>query len=135
TGRLQGLAVSSVIISVDGLGTPWVRCGIRPPTSGRTRMTDLAELLRAKRSEIVGRWLGRIAREPNHVDLSAAELRDHLPVFFDQLVEALAHGAHAKEDQSRIAASQHGEQRVHSGFNVDELVREYDLLGDTILHV
>jgi len=96
-------------------------------------MTDLAELLRAKRSEIVEAWLRRIAREPNHVDLSAAELRDHLPIFFDQVVEALTHGAQAKEDQSRIAASQHGEQRLHAGFNVDEVVREYDLLGDTIL--
>jgi signal transduction histidine kinase len=96
-------------------------------------MTDLAELLRAKRSEIVERWLRRIAREPNHVDLSAAELRDHLPIFFDQLVEALTDGAQAKADQSRITASQHGEQRLHAGFNVDEVVREYDLLGDTIL--
>jgi signal transduction histidine kinase len=96
-------------------------------------MTDLAELLRAKRSEIVEAWLRRIAREPNHVDLSAAELRDHLPSFFDQLVGALTPAGQAKEDQGRIAASQHGEQRLHAGFNVDEVVREYDLLGDTIL--
>jgi signal transduction histidine kinase len=34
---------------------------------------------------------------------------------------------------STAAASRHGEQRLRVGFDVDEVVREYDLLGDTIL--
>jgi len=35
-------------------------------------MTDLAELLRAQRSEIVDRWLRRITREHDGADLSTA---------------------------------------------------------------
>jgi len=96
-------------------------------------MTDLAELLRAKRSEIVERWLHRIGREHDGDDLPAAELRDHLPTFFDQLVNALSHRTEPERAASTAAASQHGEQRLRVGFDVDEVVREYDLLGDTIL--
>ena len=96
-------------------------------------MTDLAELLRAKGSEIVDRWLRRITREHDGADLSIAELRDHLPGFFNELLDALAHRTEPTQAESTVAASRHGEQRLRDGFDVDEVVREYDLLGETIL--
>ena len=96
-------------------------------------MTDLAELLRVKRSEIVDRWLGRITREHHGAELSTAELRDHLPRFFNELLDALARREKPMQAASTGIASQHGEQRLRDGFDVDEVVREYDLLGDTIL--
>ena len=96
-------------------------------------MADLAELLRAKRSEIVERWLHRIGRQHAGDELPPAELRDHLPIFFDQLVRALARQTEPEHAESTAAASQHGEQRLRVGFDVDEVVREYALLGDTIL--
>ncbi|HJQ83077.1 MAG TPA: HAMP domain-containing sensor histidine kinase [Candidatus Binatia bacterium] len=98
-------------------------------------MTDLTELLTAKRSEIVGRWLRRIKREHASADLSSAELRDDLPVFFDDLIDALARQAEPTASESALAASDHGEQRLRAGFDVEEVIREYDLLGDTILEV
>jgi len=96
-------------------------------------VTDLAEILRSKRSEIVERWLHQIGREHERHDLPAAELRDHLPIFFNQLVDALSRKTDPVQAESTAVASRHGEQRLRVGFDVDEVVREYDLLGDTIL--
>jgi signal transduction histidine kinase len=96
-------------------------------------MTDLAELLNAKRSEVMDRWLRRIKREHGSDDLSTAELRDHLPIFFSELLDTLTHRKEPTEAESTATAAKHGEQRLRHGFDVDAVVREYDLLGDTIL--
>ena len=98
-------------------------------------MTNLADVLRAKRGEIVDAWLRRIRRESSPADMSSAELRDHLPSFFGDLVDALGQGAEARAADSTRTASRHGEQRLRAGFDVDEVIREYDLLGQTILEV
>jgi len=95
-------------------------------------MTDLGELLRAKRSEIVERWLRRITREHAPDEVSATELSD-LPLFFTKLLDALTHRTKPTEAESTAVAATHGEQRLRAGFDVDEVIREYDLLGDTIL--
>jgi signal transduction histidine kinase len=96
-------------------------------------MMNLVELLRARRTTIVEGWLHRIARSHDAGDLPTAELRDHLPGFFDELLEALEHHAEPQQAESTAAASRHGEQRLRVGFDVDEVVLEYDFLGDTIL--
>ena len=98
-------------------------------------MTHLADVLRAKRGEIVDVWLRRIRRENRPADMSSAELRDHLPTFFGDLVDALEHGDEPGRAESTAAASRHGEQRLHAGFDVDQVIREYDLLGQTILAI
>jgi signal transduction histidine kinase len=98
-------------------------------------MTNLADVLRAKRGEIVEAWLRRIRRENSPVDLSSAELRDHLPTFFGDLIDALEHRDEPRRAESTLAASRHGEQRLHVGFDVDQVIREYDILGQTILEI
>jgi len=98
-------------------------------------MTNLVDVLRAKRGEIVDVWLLRIRRENDPADLSSAELRDHLPSFFGDLVDALDHGGEPRRAESTLAASRHGEQRLHAGFDLDQVIREYDFLGQTILEV
>jgi hypothetical protein len=95
-------------------------------------MSDLAELLGATRSAIVKRWLRRIKREHDPDDPSAAELRDYVPILFNELL-SLTHRTEPSEAASTLIASRHGEQWLRAGFDVDEVVREFDLLGDTIL--
>jgi signal transduction histidine kinase len=96
-------------------------------------VADLADLLRAKRPEIVDRWVQRIAGEHRADELPPAELRDHLPIFLTELIDALSRRTEPEQAEGTAAASRHGEQRLRAGFDVDEVVREYDLLGDTIL--
>jgi len=98
---------------------------------------DLPGLLEAQRNEILARWLGRISREHGDKELSNAELRDHLPNFFDQVLSALraSQTLVAQEETSEppAASSAHGTQRLRVGFDVVEVVREYEILTECIL--
>ena len=93
---------------------------------------QLSSLLARRRTEIIGRWTQRIAREHKDKELSCGELCDHLPRVFDELLATLR----AEEDPragTEVASAAHGEQRLRVGFDVVEVIREYEILADCIL--
>src|SRR5581483_2919699 len=103
---------------------------------------DLPGLLQAQRQEILERWLRRISREHEDKELSRAELRDHLPDFFDQVLAALrasqaANAANAANEEAQTsrapASAAHGTQRLRVGFDLVEVVREYETLTECII--
>jgi signal transduction histidine kinase len=98
----------------------------------------LSELLAARRTQILARWTQRIGREHAEKDLTGGELADDLPPFFDAILTALR----AQEENGnldtpatdRYAASRaHGAQRLQAGFDLVEVIREYELLTEYIL--
>jgi signal transduction histidine kinase len=101
------------------------------------RTIHLSNLLAAKRNEILERWTQRISREHADKDLSRMELWDHLPLFFDQVLAALdsAEGAGEENAPSEgvTASTAHGTQRLRVGFDLVEVIREYEILTDCIL--
>jgi signal transduction histidine kinase len=97
----------------------------------------LTQLLAERRAEILERWTQRIRREHAEKELSRGELWDHLPLFFDQVLAALGAdedsttGTPGGEVNSPSAA--HGTQRLRVGFDLAEVVREYEILTECIL--
>lgn len=98
---------------------------------------QLTPLLAARRTEILERWTQRISREHADKELSRGELWDHLPNFFNELLAALR----AEETPSDVVAASngdtasaaHGTQRLRVGFDLAEVIREYEILTECIL--
>ena len=97
----------------------------------------LSHLLADRRGEILERWTQRIRWEHSDKDLSRGELWDHLPLFFAQVLAALG----AEEDVQELvtasgggsASAAHGTQRLRVGFDLAEVIREYEILTECIL--
>jgi signal transduction histidine kinase len=97
-----------------------------------TGTLQLSSLLAKRRTEIVERWTQRIRREHKDKELSCGEICDHLPRIFDELLVALsAEESHRADTEPASAA--HGVQRLRVGFDVVEVIREYEILADCIL--
>jgi signal transduction histidine kinase len=96
----------------------------------------LSSLLAQRRAGILQRWTSAIAREHPDKELNRGELWDHLPVFFDEVLNALAteEGASAEGPAAGPTASAaHGTQRLRVGFDLTEVIREYEILTECIL--
>ena len=97
----------------------------------------LSNLLAGRRGEILERWTGRIRREHTDKDLSRGELWDHLPLFFDEVLAALSAEEDAGEKPAAsnpaTASAAHGSQRLRVGFDLTEVIREYEILTECIL--
>lgn len=98
---------------------------------------DLRRLLAGRRAEILEHWTQRIRREHPDKDLSRGELWDHLPRFFDEVLAALGSGAGRGKKVSVSNAgtvpAAHAAQRLREGFDLAEVIREYEILTECIL--
>ena len=96
-----------------------------------------SRLLAERRAEILERWTRRIGREHEDKELSRGELWDHLPGFFDEVVAVLrteeGSNAEAAAVNGSAASAAHGTQRLRVGFDLVEVLREYEILTECIL--
>jgi signal transduction histidine kinase len=95
---------------------------------------DLATVLKTKRQDLIERWSGASRRENTADHIPQAELIDHIPRFIDELILALHPGALPLPSLGENAL-EHGAQRMHLGFNVAEVVREYGTLHRSIVEI
>jgi len=97
----------------------------------------LSNLLAERRAEILQRWTQGIAREHADKELNRGELWDHLPLFFDEVLAALraeeGTGTEVLAAEGTTASAAHGTQRLRVGFDLAEVVREYEILTECIL--
>jgi signal transduction histidine kinase len=98
---------------------------------------QLSSLLADRRVEILERWTQRIRWEHADKELSRGELWDRLPHFFDDVLEALRAPAGVKDNDAVAGADtpsvEHGTQRLRVGFDLSEVIREYEILTECIL--
>ncbi len=97
-----------------------------------TKTIQISSLLAERRTEILERWTRRIAREHDDKDLSRGELWDHLPRIFDEVLSALR-AEETAQGGSEPASVAHGAQRLRVGFDLLEVIREYEILTECIL--
>lgn len=97
-------------------------------------LCDLAALIRERKSELLTHWRRDVRLLPGAERLNAPTLDDHIPTFIDELVAALE-----AEDDQRVAdvhaggsPSAHGLQRLDDGFDIVEVVAEYNILRDAL---
>ena len=96
-------------------------------------MRSLHDFLNDQRDAVLERWRHRLRERLGANDLSRAELVDEMPGFIAELVASLAPGTASPLPEDSKVSREHGRQRWRTGFDIDEVIREYGLLGDTIL--
>ena len=100
-------------------------------------VSAVADLIEARRDDIIHRWTERVREHLGPEDKSQWELVDHIPDYLREVVVALRGHKHldglASTPGIRSTAREHGRQRYRIGFDVDALVREYGLLRGCIL--
>ena len=95
---------------------------------------ELAGLIRVRSSELLAHWRRdvRVLKGAEHLDVPT--LNDHIPAFIDELITALEHGRveSVAEAHAEGCPSAHGMQRLHDGFDIVEVVAEYNILRDAL---
>ncbi|HEV7619416.1 MAG TPA: HAMP domain-containing sensor histidine kinase [Burkholderiaceae bacterium] len=88
----------------------------------------------AETDELLKLWRAEVWQLAGSRNLDVPTLNDHIPGFLKELALALRAAAHG-EGVTRFAArtpAEHGFQRVVDGFEIDEVVAEYNLLRRSI---
>lgn len=103
----------------------------RVPTS---ELEKLAALVTNERLVLLTRWRAATRALPSASALDVPTLNDHVPSLLDELALALESGS-TGTISARLAAGSspaHGLQRVEDGFDIEEVVSEYNILRGCI---
>src|SRR6185369_16006004 len=93
-------------------------------------LDKLAELVKRERLPLLSRWRQQVRALPSARQLDVPTLNDHMPGLLDELADALQ----TKSDQtipealSKSSAPVHSLQRLQNGFDIQEVVAEYNVL-------
>ncbi len=105
----------------------------RDTTSGHVpghELKTLAKLIRRDRDQLLAQWRKLVRELPSAKHLDVPTLNDHLPTLLEELAEALE----SRSDETIAEAlrdgspDDHGFQRVQDGFDIVEVVAEYNIL-------
>lgn len=97
-------------------------------------LDDLAALIFRRRDEIMASWRLQVRELPSARHLDVPTLNDHIPALLEELASAL----HSRSDQTIADAlvegtpPEHGVQRVEDGYDITEVVAEYNILRGCI---
>ena len=96
--------------------------------------SKLAALIRHERDAILARWRQQVRELPSARGLSVAALNDHIPGLLDELAEALEEMSDQTIPEALAEGSPpvHGRERLKEGFDIEEVVAEYNLLRGCI---
>ncbi len=97
----------------------------------------LHELLQARQTETMDRWMAMVRGTLAPELMGHVELANHFPRFLKEIIAALRASAglvpHAELPEDSESAAEHGEQRLRLGFSLDAVVREYGALRDAMV--
>ena len=90
----------------------------------------LAALVRREKDTLLTRWRGQVRQLPSAKHLDTPTLNDHIPVLLDELVVALETGSEKTIPEAVLDGTPptHGVQRYKDGFDIAEVVAEYNIL-------
>jgi two-component system, OmpR family, phosphate regulon sensor histidine kinase PhoR len=94
----------------------------------------LGDLIQLERKALVDEWRRRVMELPSAQELDAPTIIDHIPDLLDELAEALQ----SRRDESipevlmNGTPPRHGIQRLRDGFDIAEVVAEYNILRGCI---
>ncbi len=99
-----------------------------------SQLDQLAALIRRERGTLLSEWRQQVRKLPAAQHLDTPTLNDHVP----QLIEELAAALQARSDEtipealSEASPPAHGLQRVADGYDIEEVVAEYNILRGCI---
>jgi len=85
----------------------------------------LVSLIRTQREALLARWREQVRQLPGAAGLDTPTINDEVPQLLDNLAEALATG---NETETNVISAEHGLLRWQAGFDVTEVVAEYNIL-------
>lgn len=90
----------------------------------------LAELIEQRREELLAQWRLAVRELPSARHLDTPNLNDHIPVLLEELSAALHNVSEETISQTLLEGSPpvHGQQRYEHGFDILEVVAEYNIL-------
>ena len=97
-------------------------------------LDKLVLLIKRERQALLARWREQVRELPSARQLDTPTLNDHIPDLLDELAAALQ----SRSDQTISEAicegspPAHGRQRVRDGFDIEEVVAEYNILRDCL---
>lgn len=96
-------------------------------------LCELAAVLETRKAVLYERWRAVVCELPGAANLDGPTLRDHIPQFIDEMIAAIARWNKElivpEGDESPPA---HGLQRLAAGFDIKEVVMEYNVLRDAV---
>jgi two-component system phosphate regulon sensor histidine kinase PhoR len=99
-------------------------------------LQKLADLLLRERTNLLDRWRREVRELPSAKQLDTPTLNDHLPRFIDQMAATVRLGSNEETipeaANGQAGAADHGLQRLKDGFNIVEVVAEYNILRGCI---
>src|SRR6185369_11620357 len=86
----------------------------------------LINLIRTQHDELLGRWREQVRQLPGAAGLDTPTINDEVPQLLNNLAEALGMGD--KDRETNAISAEHGLLRWQAGFDVTEVVAEYNIL-------
>ena len=97
-------------------------------------LDKMAVLIKQQCQPLLARWRQQVRELPSARQLDIPTLNDHIPELLDELAEALRSRSDQTIPESLCEGSspEHGRQRVQDGFDIGEVVAEYNILRDCL---
>jgi two-component system phosphate regulon sensor histidine kinase PhoR len=89
-------------------------------------LTKLALLVRERREEVLAKWRQQVRQLPGAANLDTPTINDQVPELLDSLAAALK--AKTEIQETNAISAEHGLLRWQAGFDVTEVVAEYNIL-------
>src|SRR6185437_8194786 len=86
----------------------------------------LVALIRDQRDKLLASWRGQVRQLPGAANLDAPTINDQVPELLDDLANALS--AENENADTNTISAEHGLLRWEAGFDVKEVVTEYNIL-------
>lgn len=95
----------------------------------RDDLRGLAALIKNKNEEILAQWRCEVSRLPSAATLDAPTINDQVPQLLENLADALikVHETNV-ETQTETISAEHGLLRWQAGFEITEVICEYNIL-------
>jgi signal transduction histidine kinase len=97
-------------------------------------LDELAALLKRERKSLLAQWRQQVCQLPSAQGLDAPTLDDHVPELLEELIVAFRSVSDETIAESVLQGSppSHGRQRLKDGFDIVEVVAEYNILRGCI---
>ena len=97
-------------------------------------LKEIADLLEHRTDAVVDEWKREVAKATKAKTLDEAALKDHMADLVKELGETLrtAIGNDVEQHRFRRGPISHGAQRVKLGFDIEEVISEYNILRDVL---
>src|ERR1043165_1169555 len=89
-------------------------------------LNTLVTLIRDQRDELLAQWRRQVRQLPGAADLDTPTINDQVPELLDSLADSLKPPSEPRE--TNAISTEHGLLRWQAGFDVTEVVAEYNIL-------